>query len=493
MATLAVTAGLCLVGLMRRPWRRAFGAEQACRLWWLPLLALAASQIPHIARGTQAWPIWLSMRWDAVPAAATSTARLSFDAATVWLVVWLLGWALVLLYETVRQYRFARRVRRVGQPTQSYAGLPVVRLSGSAEGPALFGCWRPKILVPADFERCYDTDERTLILAHERMHARRGDLPCLLIGVVLRAAFWFNPMSWWALRCLRQDQELACDAAMLRREGTRPRRYADVLLKAQFSSTLPAPMGCAWQTHPVKERITMLKKHRPTVVRRISGVLSAALLAGVLVTAVYANTAIPGEPTVSAHGTATGPEYQLSIAMQVESHHGKDVHAQSADMALCMRAAQYGQVMLGDVVLNTHLHVLSDDRVAVDVKVNKGAYAPDTKQLTGAFGHVMHTEFLGQGDAAAAERRVRLDVTPIRGCPARNTVSTKMRDKSVRDAAETIAATAGLILDNPQALSVREVSFHFKDMDPVKAMHLLAQVDGKRAVFDGKHVRFEAQ
>jgi beta-lactamase regulating signal transducer with metallopeptidase domain len=493
VAMLALSLGVAVVLILRKPWQRAFGAEQSCRLWWLPLLALLVSQLPHAIHGSQVLPIWLSVRWDTVPAAIATDAGTARNPGVWWLAAWLVGGGAVLLREVVRQYRFALLVRRQGRPMSRHAGLPVVRLAKADQGPALFGFWRPRILVPVDFERCYDADERALILAHECMHARRGDLPCLLIGVLLRTAFWFNPLFWWALRCLRQDQELACDAAMLRQKRISPRRYADVLLKAQLSSMLPAPIGCAWRTHPVKERIAMLKQTRPDFLRRSSGILSAVLLATGLAAGVYAHTAKPGQAAVTASGDQTGPEYQLSIGIQVDSRQGEDLHALSSNMALCLHTAQHGQVMLGDVALDTQLHVLSNDRVALYVKVDQGAYAPAAKQLSGVLGHAMHAEFHGEGEAAARARRVVLDVTPVQGCPARDKVSTKMHDKSVREAAKTVAKTAGLTLDNAQALSMRAVSLHFKDMAPMKAIQLLAQIDGKRAVFDGRHVRFEAQ
>lgn len=44
---LAFTAASLCVALLRRPGRRLFGAERACQLWFLPPLAMLASQWPH--------------------------------------------------------------------------------------------------------------------------------------------------------------------------------------------------------------------------------------------------------------------------------------------------------------------------------------------------------------------------------------------------------------------------------------------------------------
>ncbi|MGD3580303.1 M56 family metallopeptidase, partial [Xanthomonas citri pv. citri] len=42
--------------------------------------------------------------------------------------------------------------------------------------PVSVGLWRPRIVLPMDFDTRYSAAERTLILAHERLHLRRGDL-----------------------------------------------------------------------------------------------------------------------------------------------------------------------------------------------------------------------------------------------------------------------------------------------------------------------------
>jgi hypothetical protein len=54
-----------------------------------------------------------------------------------------------------------------------------------------------------------------------------------------------------------------------------------------------------------------------------------------------------------------------------------------------------------------------------------------------------------------------------------------------------VATKAGFILENADALSERPVSFKFDQISPVSALQLLADIDGKRAVFNGRRVRFD--
>jgi BlaR1 peptidase M56 len=95
-----------------------------------------------------------------------------------------------------------------------------------------------------------------------------------------------NPLVWWALRRMRADQELACDAATLRTgamaaDPNRVAMYAATLLKAQglHSSHLFTPVASAWHnTHPFVERIAMLKTHHLSGQRRTIGRSLAAAL-----------------------------------------------------------------------------------------------------------------------------------------------------------------------------------------------------------------------
>src|SRR5690348_1837736 len=87
-ATLGLSVALLVVAALRLPWRRWFGAEHACRLWWLPPLALIASQLPHAAR--QAVMVREPMMLlAAAPAASTLPASATnVDWRTVLVVLW---------------------------------------------------------------------------------------------------------------------------------------------------------------------------------------------------------------------------------------------------------------------------------------------------------------------------------------------------------------------------------------------------------------------
>jgi beta-lactamase regulating signal transducer with metallopeptidase domain len=176
-ATLGLSAALTIVAALRIPWRRWFGVEHACRLWWLPPLALIASQLPHAA--TQAAivrvPVMLTL---AAPVPSTPAfAATNMDWRAVLVILWLVGTCALLLLAIARQWRFLRTLRGAERvpPIAAQGVAEIVRVHDAATGPALVGAWRPWLVLPGDFETRYDERERALILAHEAMHARRRD------------------------------------------------------------------------------------------------------------------------------------------------------------------------------------------------------------------------------------------------------------------------------------------------------------------------------
>ena len=267
-AALASTAALLLLQAVRRPLRKRFGARVAYRAWLLVPAAMLAVWLPAATlpgglertAGVAAMP----MAWAGqVPASA------SLDAAALLAWSWGLGAALTLAWFALRQRHFNRLVERK-------AGSAFDLVSG--HGPAVVGWWRSRIVLPVDFRERYSRGERRLVLAHEIAHLRRGDIHAQAIATGLRCLFWFNPLAHYAAGLFRFDQELACDAAVLEKFPRGRGRYGAAMLKTQLAG-FGLPVGCHWQSsHPLKERIEMLKQPLPARTRKLTGSLLVALL-----------------------------------------------------------------------------------------------------------------------------------------------------------------------------------------------------------------------
>jgi bla regulator protein blaR1 len=285
-ATLASSAGILLVLILRKPLSRKLSAVGAYALWSLIPLAAAVALLP---------PPVLTIPMHALQPMSSETAPMAGVAPTTlpaptrfdlepWLIaVWTLG-ALMVLSEFIRQQN--RFVRSLGRLT--IVDREIVRAQTTVGCPALVGAWRPWIVLPTDFEQRYNSRERELILAHERCHRARGDAQINLLAAALRCVFWFNPLVHFAARRFRFDQELACDATVISRFPQARRSYADAMLKTQLAD-FGLPVGCHWQAfpsarsnHPLQERITMLTKPLPGRLRLALGTATtlAIVMAG---------------------------------------------------------------------------------------------------------------------------------------------------------------------------------------------------------------------
>ncbi|MEP6882045.1 MAG: M56 family metallopeptidase [Dokdonella sp.] len=272
---LASSLAMLVVLGLRHSMRRGFGAAISYALWLLVPFSILAVFVQR----PESLPMVVAARgqpmFDAfVGAGALTSTRLGLSQwlLLAWAVGALLSFALVLLTQRRLLLRLGPLSTRADGTWQS---------SDDAFGPMLIGVLQPRIIVPASFDQNYDAQERELIIAHERVHRRRGDAQINAFVVFLRCLQWFNPLAHLAARMFRKDQELACDAAVIRQFPNARRPYADAMLKTQLVDS-GLPVGCFWQSsHPIKERIAMFKKPLPSRMKRAIGssVLGAIVLA----------------------------------------------------------------------------------------------------------------------------------------------------------------------------------------------------------------------
>jgi beta-lactamase regulating signal transducer with metallopeptidase domain len=271
--SLASSAGIGLALTMRVAFRRLFGSSTAYSVWLLIPTALLAMLLPHSGSSTPiAWRIEsVSSIVHVLNGPSVRPAIPSVDWQALSLSVWLTGAALFAAYLTLQQQAF---VRSLGSLSDSRC---VIRTARSGGGPALLGLMWPKIILPMDFRSRYTRVERLLILHHERTHLRRGDAICNGFLALLRCIFWFNPLVHLASSLFRVDQELACDAAVMRAYPALRRTYAVAMLKTQLAD-FALPLGCHWRSaQGLKERLQMLTRPMPSRRRRLSGAAFTAV------------------------------------------------------------------------------------------------------------------------------------------------------------------------------------------------------------------------
>ena len=252
-ANLLGAAAILAVLAVRRPARRLFGPEVAYWLWGVPLLVFAGALLPAGNVAPDA------------PAHVAVFGRLAGPAEPA---PWLAAWACGVVGSGALAWRAQARFLRLSR--------------GGRAGPAVVGVIAPRVGMPADDGR-YTPEERALVRAHEREHIARRDPQARAWIAILQCLAWFNPLAHVAANAARLDQELACDAAVIRHRPQARGAYARALMKTQMSAT-PLPFGCYWPSasrHPLEVRVALLKR-RPRPFEMAGAILvgAAAVSAG---------------------------------------------------------------------------------------------------------------------------------------------------------------------------------------------------------------------
>ncbi|MGH8051606.1 MAG: M56 family metallopeptidase [Arenimonas sp.] len=265
--TLACSAAILLVLLLRVPMRKFFGANVAYAIWALVPMAMMAVLIP-----APDLVVIVVNQASAIAAVSTAAAPVAMQVPTrdmtpdLVLAIWLLG-ALACVFWFFHQQKIF--LDALGALSHSYENIFLAQ--NNQQGPAVIGVLQPRIVLPIDFDQRYNPEEQKLVLTHELSHVASGDTRVNFIVAALRCVFWFNPLLHWADGRFRFDQELSTDAKVLSRFPSSRKSYADAMLKTQMAS-IGLPVVCHWQAnHPLKERILMLKKSSPGKMFRIFG------------------------------------------------------------------------------------------------------------------------------------------------------------------------------------------------------------------------------
>lgn len=311
-ATLLLSLVLLLILALRNHVRHALGPIAAYRLWLLLPAVMLANVLPEWTPAPDA-PLATLATVQVIAAAARAQLPVpAADGQTLLLWVWMIGALLMLLLFCWQQARFVRSLGHLHT-----LGSGIYRASTRGGAPALIGAVAPRIIVPDGFEQDYTQQQQELILLHERTHLRRGDAQVNALVALLRGVFWFNPLFHYAAVRMRIDQELACDALVLRQRPDARRPYAEAMLSTQLADT-GLPVGCQWQSsHPLKERIHMMNQPALGTTRRRLGNLLLAALIGASATIAWASQSNPPAPTLSLDRDAelidgTPPKYPLS-------------------------------------------------------------------------------------------------------------------------------------------------------------------------------------
>jgi TonB family protein len=258
-STLLFIIALACLPLMRRVSsviRHLVCACAMCGALLLPLTLLAPPQAAPIRLSTITFLATSS-------AAPVSTA---WPASRLLMMVWIAGAAFLILRLGIGYWRLAHVLRSATQ------GDGYVLSDVSV--PMVAGLLRPVILMPRASES-WPLSQRAAALKHERAHLERKDLWTNLIAHLACAIYWFHPLAWAVAHRLRQEQETACDDAVLC-AGFEPASYAEALIATARQLTSTNLIGCHMTQKTLKSRIARLfengmpRMSSPATLRRVS-------------------------------------------------------------------------------------------------------------------------------------------------------------------------------------------------------------------------------
>src|SRR5215469_6848633 len=151
-----------------------------------------------------------------------------------------IGLLLSLLFNWLKVERKSRQALSSNNFTadldgaQRLAGLrgPMrLKLVDDAISPAVYGLFRPVILLPRALAEKLSATQLRAVLLHEAMHLRRGDVWVNCAQTLLQAAYWWHPLLWLANARIRRLREQAVDDAVMLTLRDDAETYAPTLLE----------------------------------------------------------------------------------------------------------------------------------------------------------------------------------------------------------------------------------------------------------------------
>ena len=157
------------------------------------------------------------------------------------------------------------------EQSRQLAGLrgPIrLRLVDDMISPAVYGLFRPVILLPRALAEKLSPAQLRAVLLHEAIHLRRGDVWVNCAQTLLQIFYWWHPLLWLANARIRRLREEAVDDAVMMALRGDADAYAPTLLEvAKFAFRRPLAslglVGILESRSALRQRVERLVDFRP--------------------------------------------------------------------------------------------------------------------------------------------------------------------------------------------------------------------------------------
>ncbi|HUT95257.1 MAG TPA: carboxypeptidase regulatory-like domain-containing protein [Thermoguttaceae bacterium] len=240
---------------------------------------------------------------EAAPAVSARDQRVASVSLAAWamlawtsVVIALLGAFSAVQWRLSRELRGARpidsdRLSLSPEALRERIGLRQnVRVLESERiaSPAVWGVFRPVIVLPTELCDRLAPTQLEWVLLHELAHVRRGDVAAAWFQQLATSVFCFNPAVWIAGRMLHALREYACDDVALAAGSATRRQSGDAfLLVAERACAYCDPVAtalglCNTKSTLRRRLIRLLDTNRPLKTRLSLGALAVLLVLGLV-------------------------------------------------------------------------------------------------------------------------------------------------------------------------------------------------------------------
>ena len=185
-----------------------------------------------------------------LPSAAEVPVGVSRQQAQVdfniYSVLWLAGMAALLVHALVSAGKLKRKLATAILLRDN------IYESEFVDSPFVFGVVKPNIYLPMHM----DEGTAAHVIAHERAHLARRDHWWKVLGYLVLALHWFNPLVWVAYILFCRDIELACDEKVVKGlDGAARADYSQALLSCAAPRRAVAACPLAFGEGNIKTRV----------------------------------------------------------------------------------------------------------------------------------------------------------------------------------------------------------------------------------------------
>lgn len=204
----------------------------------------------------------------AITAVGTNSGASSslFTATALWLFAYATGFAIALA-RIARDAASLARLRSRSKKESQTDGFTLYE-TGEDHGP--FSFFRSIFL---SNHAAYTAEELTMVIAHEKQHARLVHSADMMLVQMLKVVLWFHPLIYLYAHRLRLVHEYEADAAA----AQEPAVYGRFLVEQALAT--PAPILTHAFHSPLKTRILMLTQNKRGTSRALRYFLTLPLIA----------------------------------------------------------------------------------------------------------------------------------------------------------------------------------------------------------------------